>query len=322
MFDTNDVTRLREALPPLDFSTPVRESGLVRKYIEHYGLQFDTVTLPITHSLGYFNSQTFRIACHYFAVPLARQTGTVFILHGYYDHAGLFSHLIRYCLHAGLSVVIFDLPGHGLSSGPSAAINSFDQYSRVLKDLIVLAEKARLHRPWHVIAQSTGAAVVTNYLLDSGSPTESRFEHIIYLAPLLRPTKWERRKLILYLVGWIRHRVDRDFEVHTHDQEFLQFIRNNDPLQSRYLSVDWVRSLLRYTRKFAAAPSRQETLEIIQGTDDHTVDWKFNLAAFVKKFPNTRTYLVKDARHHLANESAHYRARIFAILDDILNRTR
>ena len=34
--------------------------------------------------------------------------GTAFLLHGYYDHAGLYGHLIRQCLALGYSVIIMD----------------------------------------------------------------------------------------------------------------------------------------------------------------------------------------------------------------------
>ena len=37
------------------------------------------------------------------------------ISHGYYDHAGLYGHLIEHLLSRGWNVAIFDQIGHGLS---------------------------------------------------------------------------------------------------------------------------------------------------------------------------------------------------------------
>ena len=52
----------------------------------------------------------------------------ILISHGYYDHAGLYGHLIEHLLSRGWSVAIFDQIGHGLSSGSRAEIQHFDQY--------------------------------------------------------------------------------------------------------------------------------------------------------------------------------------------------
>ena len=54
--------------------------------------------------------------------------GSVVIVHGYLDHTGLYGHLIKQLLERQLTVVCFDLIGHGLSSGEPASIDSFDQY--------------------------------------------------------------------------------------------------------------------------------------------------------------------------------------------------
>ena len=44
--------------------------------------------------------------------------GTVLICHGYFDYVGLYRHLIAHVLELGYAVLAYDLPGHGLSSGP------------------------------------------------------------------------------------------------------------------------------------------------------------------------------------------------------------
>ena len=63
---------------------------------------------------------------HYFRLPeSASPKGTVFILHGYFDHVGLYTQLIDRCLGAGFDVLAYDQPGHGLSSGTLTAIGSF-----------------------------------------------------------------------------------------------------------------------------------------------------------------------------------------------------
>lgn len=50
---------------------------------------------------------------------------TLVLLHGYYDHVGLYRHVIEWALGMGFAVLSFDLPGHGLSSGARASIGDF-----------------------------------------------------------------------------------------------------------------------------------------------------------------------------------------------------
>jgi len=197
MFSEDSSRRLQGALEPIDFHNPTPESAALESYRQHYGLVFSNLPYDIAHSLGWFGSRHFKLVGQYFAVPLEHQAGTVVVVHGYYDHVGLFSKLIRHCLSTGFSVLAFDLPGHGLSSGEPASIESFDLYSEALAEFLALAEAQSVPRPWHLIAQSTGAAAVTNYLIKHDKFQPFDLHRIIFLAPLIRPTNW-LRKLFKY----------------------------------------------------------------------------------------------------------------------------
>ncbi|MEX2130017.1 MAG: alpha/beta hydrolase, partial [Pseudohongiellaceae bacterium] len=261
--------------------------------------------------------QQFRIACHYFAVPVAQQTGTVFLLHGLYDHSGLYTHLIRSCLLDGRSVVIFDLPGHGLSTGRPASISSFQQYTACWHDSLRLAEKSGLKKPWSVIGQSTGAAVIINHLLQKNSSVNADFEKCILLAPLIRPRNWLPSLFGYYALYFFVNQTQRRFATNSHDQEFLNFIRNSDPLQSRVLCSDWVGALIEFQRQFTRAKPCLERIHILQGTEDTTVNWRFNLRKLEEKFPNSRTCIIRSSRHHMVNESAQYRTEILNTIGEI-----
>ena len=60
---------------------------------------------------------------------------SLLILHGYYDHVGLYRHVVEWGLRMGFAVLACDLPGHGLSSGARASINEFVEYQAVLQRL-------------------------------------------------------------------------------------------------------------------------------------------------------------------------------------------
>ncbi len=324
MFSRSDADRLRASLPPIDFN-PVAISngidrGLLQAYCNHYGLSF-AKELSVSHTLGKLDSGEFQIVCHYYSIPLANQTGTVFLLHGYFDHAGIFGHLIEHCLRQGLAVVIFDLPGHGLSSGVPASINSFQQYADAFFAVLQEAERQQLNQPWHVIAQSTGGAVIIDSLLTRQLADRFSFEHLILLAPLLRPWAWTKGKLLFAFTRWFIRASRRTFAVNSHDEEFLSFLKNSDELQSKNLPRDWVQALIAYEKRFDRAGQSKQVLRIIQGTGDSTVDWQYNLPQLLAKFPASQTYMISDARHHLVNESKDFRQKIFSAIDQIIAKS-
>jgi len=310
--------QLRESLSAIDFKESIADDLLTSSYLNHYQLDQLQPPFPFRHSIGCFDSLSYRLVCQYFAVPDEHRQGTVVVVHGYYDHVGLFRHVIEFCLARGLSVLTFDLPGHGLSSGDPASIDSFDYYSQALVDCLQVARNSSVAGPWHVLAQSTGAAAVINCLLCRGRFQLSGLDKIVLLAPLLRPIGWKSGLLKFHLMRWFVKQTKRDFATNSHDEEFLRFILARDPLQTRYLKVDWVRSLKSYLEMFEQASSSDAALHIVQGTEDTTVDWRHNLPALTTKFPAARTHIIDGARHHLVNESIEYRKKIFTVVAEIM----
>ena len=317
MFSRQEAERLREQLTPLDLKEAAPESELLVRYRHHYGIDSESLGLHFVHHIGVIPSNEFSIVCQYFRLPKAG-TGTVFILHGYYDHVGLFSHLIQYCLGHGLSVVIFDLPGHGLSSGKSASIGSFQEYCEAFADCLGAAKSAALPRPWFAVGQSTGSAVVMDSFQHHKLQSFANFEQTILLCPLLYPVGWSLSRFMFYLTRWFLPEIKRSFARNSHDEDFLAFLRESDELQSMTLPTAWVAAMVEYQKRFLQADSHSAALQIIQGTDDKTVDWKKNLPLIARKFPASQTHFIEGARHHMVNESSAYREKIFAKLGELI----
>lgn len=315
MFSRADADRLREQLPPLNLSAPPFTSELLARYCEHYALQFDP---EITHRIGVFESDGFELVAQHFQVPGERCRGTVFLLHGYYDHAGLYGHLIAHLLGEQLSVLVFDLPGHGLSSGEPASIDSFARYSGAFLQLCQLPTVTDLPRPWFAIGQSTGSAVVIDSLLHNELMNRVDFEKLVLLCPLVYPAQWGKSKLLYYLASPFLKSVKRGFARNSHDEAFLQFLKHGDALQCRVLPTAWVGAMIDYHKRFQSSAARDCKLNVVQGTADGTVDWRKNLPLIEAKFKGARSYLVEGARHHMVNESREYRDAIFTRVSEIL----
>jgi len=320
MFTVEEANQLRDGLPEIDFETPASSDSVTQSYLKHYGLNFNSDKLDVTHYLGCFLSGQFKIACQYFALPIENQKATMVLVHGYYDHVGLYGHLIKHCLINGYSVLTFDLPGHGLSSGAAASIDNFDQYSDVLADCLEQANRHGITKPWYVTGQSTGAAILINYFLKAQQLSPVHFDKIIFLAPLLRPANWMRATLLYNLFRFFIKKTKRDFTPNSHDKEFSKFILEQDPLQTHFLAVGWVGSLKHFLADFADARKSEEVIHIVQGTKDSTVDWRYNLPKLLEKFPNGKTYLIDGAEHHMVNEVTEIREMIFAKMDTILEQ--
>lgn len=307
VFDPN---HLRTSLAPL--TACERLSTQAQQYQRFYGLD-----LPARSWLGRFQAAGFEVVGQ---VWLPREpTATLFLMHGYYDHMGLYRHVIEWALGLGYAVISCDLPGHGLSSGERASIKDFALYQQVLDALFEQARMLELPRPWHLCGQSTGGAIVIDHLLSKGehSPSDGQ---VILLAPLVRPRGWRWSKLSYCVLRHFVNGIERRFSENTNDPAFLPFLEA-DPLQPRRLPTAWVGALAAWVKRIEAAPRSTRQPLIVQGEADGTVDWQHNLKVLKAKFREPQILMLPEARHHLANELPGIRQRYFAFIDQRLGVT-
>ena len=305
-----DIERLQQQVQRFRIDDSAQPGDAERHYFHYYGLDFERRLPGVAHHFGHFSSGKHEIVCHYFALTGDKPRATCFLFHGYFDHAGLYGHLIGHCLQRGFNVVIYDLPGHGLSTGERASIGSFAEYETVMADCLALFDGIA-PKPWHALAQSTGCAVLMDYLLLQ----EPVFERAVLLAPLVRAAEWRWVKVAHWLGNRFLESVPRRFGVNSGDREFLDFIARRDPLQSRQISVRWVEAMLRWERRFEQLPVSEQQVLIVQGQKDNTVDWRHNIPVVREKFPRAKYLPLQEAHHHLVNETAAIRAKIFAAID-------
>lgn len=241
---------------------------------------------------------------------------TLVLVHGFYDHMGLYRHVIEWALARGFAVISCDLPGHGLSSGERASIHSFAEYQAVLDALLVEAQALDLPRPWHLCGQSMGGAIVIDHLLHSAAQSPAQGRPIL-LAPLVRPRSWTWSRLSYQLLKPFVGGLARRFSENTNDPEFMPFLQA-DPLQPVRLPTVWVGALVPWIKRIEAAPPSACSPLIVQGQQDMTVDWQHNLRVLAGKFDQPQVLMLPPARHHLANEIPEIRQAYFQFLDGYL----
>lgn len=298
----NEVIHHLEPLAPGVWHEPAPE---VEQYYRHYQLDFAASMPSVTQYIGTFEGGPFDIACQLFRHEQA--TATVFVVHGYTDHLGLYGALIRHLLECHYTVVGFDLPGHGLSTGELATISSFSHYDRALEDCLRLCA-GHVPEAWYVVGQSTGAAAVMSLLLrDPNHPLKKA----VLLSPLVRPAHWAWLRWVHRGLKRVLPRIPRSFRVNTSDPAFLDFVARRDPLQARHLKMAWITSMNSWMDWFLKLPPSPLPVLIVQGELDDTVDWRYNLTIVREKFPRAEVLQLPTARHHLVAEAGDIRREVF-----------
>jgi alpha-beta hydrolase superfamily lysophospholipase len=310
MSATFDPDTLRFSLQPLLAEQPLSEAG--QAYQRFYGLATGTGSAPIRSWLGRFDIAGYEVVSQVW-IP-QQPSATLFLVHGFYDHVGLYRHVIDWALGRGFAVIGCDLPGHGLSSGARASIDDFDEYQVVLQALFDEAASLQLPQPWHLCGQSTGGAIVIDHLLIHGNDSPAQGQSIL-LAPLVRPRGWGLSRLSYSLFSPFVKGIERRFSENSNDPDFLPFLLA-DPLQPRRLPTAWVGALAKWIKRIEAAPRSTRSPLIVQGDGDMTVDWIHNLQVLNDKFHKPQVFMLSEARHHLANELPTLRAQYFAFLDE------
>ncbi|TVP91282.1 MAG: alpha/beta hydrolase [Pseudomonadaceae bacterium] len=285
--------QLTTDLPLLEPGRPLDALGL--RYAGYYGIDFST---RAEQYLGRVSIDGFDLALQVWRP--AEPRGTLLILHGYYDHMGLYRHLIEWALDQHLAVLGMDLPGHGLSSGERASIDCFLSYQAALDAAFAQARAWELPAPWHLLGQSTGGGILVDRLLHGQVPEQ--VGQTILMAPLVRPKQWLLSQMGLRMLGGFVSQLGRKFTDNSSDEDFLRFIRENDPLQPLVLPVAWVQALEKWILRIEAAVPVEHSPLIIQGQSDGTVDWQHNIKVLESKFQTPDMFYLPDARHHLANE--------------------
>ena len=283
----------------------------VHDYFRHYGLEALLNDASEVHA-GFVDTGRFALWCQVWSPP--EPTGTAFVIHGYFDHLGLYRHLLSCLLAKGWRVVLWDLPGHGLSSGPRAEIEDFDDYQHCLAHLQeTLQTLGMAPEPWLGVGQSTGAAILATDALTRRDT--AGWAGIVLLAPLVRPWRWSQASWLHLIASPFVKELPRKYRPNSTDEAFTAFLRDQDPLQPERLSVAWITAMRRWMpRLLALEPNPLPTL-ILQGEQDLTVDWEWNLAILAEKFPNAEIHRHPEARHHLVNEAEPIRQVLFEALD-------
>ena len=129
----------------------------------------------------------------------------------------------------------------------------------------------------------------------------------------MRPAAWRGIRLAYSALRGFTDGVPRRFARNSSDEAFLDFVRR-DPLQCRRVPFRWIGALRRWLRSLPRRDLGVGPALILQGDEDRTVDWHYNLPFMQALFPGSRVEYVAGAGHQLANESAALRRQYLEIV--------
>ena len=312
-----------QLLEPLNLNRKFEPTVEIESYRRLYGLD----ALDCEHWQGFIEMPLFKLHVQVFQPRLKSETeqikGTVFLLHGYLEHSGIYQPIIRELLDQGFSVLTYDLPGHGLSNGSPASIQNFDHYQQVLEAVYrYVKHTAQLPTPWLGIGQSTGGAIWLHHLLDFAERRENPYvERVLLLSPLIRPAKsaWWHNSVGLGIIRRIKREVPRHFRRNNHNPEFLRFVRLKDPLQPRMMGMDWILAMSKWMQQMEARPACRIPVWLAQGAQDQTVDWRYNIEFIRRKFRLQTLLMLEEGSHQLINERADIRAALTGLIPAFLH---
>jgi alpha-beta hydrolase superfamily lysophospholipase len=320
MIEANEIREMLSPLPAPDaqFMEKVRMSPSdssceeVVNYLKFYGLGHENHNGDMTHILGTFQCDDntlvgqIHIPVNYKAVIVA--------LHGYLSHAGQFKHFIKHFTDNGYAIAHFDLPGHGLSTGPGADIEDFADYTRALR-VFTDYVTSLLNSPYHLVGFSTGGAVAFDYMINY---PDNIYSDVIFAAPLVHSAAWGLARISYMMYSPFIQKVPRIHRNNSCDKEFLHFNRYEDYLHWQEVPLRWFKSLQEWNGRIAKVEPAEKKALIIQGTKDVVIDYAYSIDFIKQKLPNTSVSYIDGGHHELFNESEPMRNHTFEIIDQYL----
>lgn len=298
----NDINEAIDRIRDLPSNNENREDMIV--YLDFYNIKYEHVE----HQYEFVECRGEKIFMQTFSPSSPK--GVIYVVHGYFDHAGSMSNLINHLTSRNYQVITYDLPGHGLSSGNRASINDFNHYVDIFKEIIE-RKKESTSLPTYAVSHSTGGAIMLGYLLSS----ESLFQKVVVVSPLIRSYAWNLSKIGFMFVQPFVNELRRIFKKNSSNSLYLKFVKE-DPLQYNKIPLAWFKSLMAWNKNIKQYLKSEETLLVIQGDKDKTVDWKYNLDFIQEKFPHCKVRMVSGGNHQLFNEEQELLQKTLEYIDE------
>jgi len=248
--------------------------------------------------------------------PEGAPAAVLAVVHGYGEHGGRYRGLAEAMVARGYALHVYDLRGHGRSSGRRGHLGRFTDY---LDDTAVYLDAVRREqpgRPLYLLGHSLGGLICTAYVEDR--PADS-LAGLILSSPFLRlgmpvpPLKLGAARLLSIVAPAVNVGNTVDAAALSHDQEVVSAY-GTDPLNHHVATARWAAEVVAaQSAALSAAGSIRLPLLLLFGDADTVADPQASRELFERVASSGKTvHCYEDFYHEIFNEAG--RAEVFADL--------
>ncbi|MCY4643303.1 MAG: alpha/beta fold hydrolase [Bacteriovoracales bacterium] len=246
--------------------------------------------------------------------------------HGIAEHLGRHKYLID-LLKEDFNLLLYDLRGHGRSSGRRVYIDRFSHYYEDLEGIIsILKERYKMER-FALFGHSMGATITCGYIQNQTDPS-LKPEKIYLSSPgvavggkMKIPTRHIPPAALKTLAAF-PYSVELggliDLDKLSHDKKVAKDYRN-DPLNSQKIHIKLILELILAMKTVFSRPLRAKiNCYCAYGTQDEIIDPKAVRDYFHFREHKSVVKIFKGAYHEIHNETEEFASGYFQFLKDSL----
>lgn len=256
-------------------------------------------------------TKDYTLASHFYKYPESKKL--MITIHGYADNCGYMKFIHQFLWNKGFSILCIELPGHGLSSGDRATIDSFDTYEKIIS--LIPKKYFNAYKTVNFLAHSTGTV---SLLMHLQAKKKNPFSKTILLSPLVRSKYWYPSTLALPLLKFFTDTIPRSDKSEPKHHMYRDMIKN-DPHAITRISLDWFSKLRMWNKKISKYKLKyDDELFVIFSEDDEVIDITYNMKFYKEYFPKADFTLIKNATHHMDYSHSEVQKIFYKKLDQIL----
>ncbi|MDH4467551.1 MAG: alpha/beta fold hydrolase [Bacteriovoracaceae bacterium] len=256
------------------------------------------------------------------------------LTHGIGEYSGRYHQLSQF-LCQYFNVCIYDLRGHGRSSGERAYVNDFFDFSRDLNTVLAHLKENFKMKNFILYGHSMGGLITSefmqNYHLIEGNviiPGEFYPQLVFLSAPAVAPAGWLGKIVQNLPLSWWKALSNKNIHFSlsglldlfylSHDYRvFEEYMK--DPLNNMKLSVKLLLEVVVHSKQVYQKSLRvQCPLHCIAGTEDRLISYSSIAHYFQTIEPHGVLHVIPNGYHELHNEVDRYRRPYLEILKSVL----
>ena len=231
--------------------------------------------------------------------PEGTPIADILIVHGFAEHSGRYGELIKSLVESGFRVLIFDLRGHGRSSGRRGDIESFELYlNDIMKMRKILGNGSE--RPLFLLGHSLGGLLV----ILSAQRDQEGLAGVVSCSPFLRlafkppSIKVMMAKMVVKLLPHLQMSNEIDPSLLSHDKTRVREYEE-DPLVHHLVTPRWFLNSLEYQKRaFDDVEKIHIPIFLIHGSGDGITSHAATEEFYEKLKSNDRSIRLFDGLYH------------------------